>query len=163
MNTQQPNRVTFKQLATMKPADVIALPVEQLALLQDDLITAASQVKADNECLLAALSARYSAKAAAERLKEKKDTGTIRLEDSKYTVVCGLPKNVDWDQEKLTELWERIAKAGDDPSQYLTCEYSMSETKVNALPDNLRKPFIPARTVKPGKPSFKLEPAKEAK
>jgi hypothetical protein len=32
-----------------------------------------------------------------------------------------LPKRVDWDQDRLVEIIERIRAAGDNPAQYVDC------------------------------------------
>ena len=45
---------------------------------------------------------------------------------------------------------------GDDPSEYVDISYRISETKFNAWPESLKSAFAPARTLKTGKPGFRL-------
>ena len=54
---------------------------------------------------------------------------------------------------------ERIRAAGDDPSQYVDIAIKVPERKYTAWPESIRAAFAPARTVKTGKPSFRLSSA----
>jgi len=51
---------------------------------------------------------------------------------------------------------DRIAANGEDPSEYAEISYRISETKFNAWPEMLKSAFAPARTLKTGKPGFRL-------
>ena len=51
---------------------------------------------------------------------------------------------------------DRITEAGDDPTEYVDIGYRVSETKFNAWPEGIKRAFVPARTLKTGKPSFRL-------
>ena len=42
------------------------------------------------------------------------------------------------------------------PSEYVDISYRISETKFNAWPESLKSAFAPARTLKTGKPGFRL-------
>ena len=44
----------------------------------------------------------------------------------------------------------------EDPREFIEVSYRVSETKFSAWASALREQFIPARTVKVGKPSFRL-------
>ena len=46
--------------------------------------------------------------------------------------------------------------AGDDPAEYVETSYRISERKYAAWPVSLRDGFEAARTVKAGKPTFRL-------
>ena len=61
-----------------------------------------------------------------------------------------------YDQTRLAEITRRIAANGDDPSEYVEISYRISETKFNAWPESLKSAFAPARTLKTGKPGFRL-------
>ena len=52
---------------------------------------------------------------------------------------------------------ERAAiAAGEDPAEFIETKLSVSERKYGALPESWRKGFEPARTVRSGKPKFRL-------
>ena len=53
--------------------------------------------------------------------------------------------------------------SGDDPRQYITAKFSVSESRFKAWPEVLRQQFESARTVTPGKPKFVLRRAGEGK
>src|SRR5690606_27434028 len=97
-----------------------------------------------------ALEVRYATRAADARRLQMKDTGTVRFSDGDFTVVADLPKRVDWDQQKLAAIIERIRATGDDPAQYVDLTVNVPERKYTAWPDAIRAVFEPARTVKTG-------------
>jgi hypothetical protein len=103
-----------------------------------------------------AIGLRYADRAAAARRAEGRDTGTVRLDDGEVTVIADLPKKVEWDQAALGKVVARIRAAGDDPAEYVETTFRVSERKYGAWPAAIREGFEVARTVKPGKPSFRL-------
>ena len=50
----------------------------------------------------------------------------------------------------------RSAAAGDKVGDYIDTDYSISETRFNAWPSTLKETFAKARTVKPGKTSYRI-------
>lgn len=149
------NTPTCDDLPGLSPQDIAQLPVELLAILQREVDERMAQVKAAKARLDGALTVRYAARAAEERRAAGKDTGTIRLIDGDFTVVVDLPKRVDWDQDRLAAMVERIRAAGDDPAQYVEIAYKVPERNYTAWPDAIRASFEPARTVKTG--TLKIE------
>ena len=95
-------------------------------------------------------------RAAEERQAQSKDTGTVSFDDGDLTAVADLPKRVDWDQDHLADIVERIRAAGDDPAQYVDVAINVPERKYAAWPAHIREAFEPARTVRTGKPKFRL-------
>ena len=145
-------------------SQVSAMPATQLAeaspdLLQKALIAAMTEVtraKRQLEHIEQALDMRYAHRAKALRLAQGKDSGVVHFDDGEVSVTADLPKKIEWDQATVARLVANIVACGDDPSQYVEISYRISETKFNAWPDSLRKPFSAARTVKVGKPSYRL-------
>ena len=86
----------------------------------------------------------------------------MRFEQDGVTVVADRPKRVDWDQALIAAVVERIRAAGDDPTQYVDIAIKVPERKYTAWPESIRTAFAPARTVKTGKPSFRLSLGEEA-
>jgi hypothetical protein len=139
------------------PIDEIAqLPAEHLALLQEDAAAALDAAKQMKEQVDGAIALRFAGLADAQRRAAGKDTGTVRFDRDGVTVVADLPKKVDWDQTLIAAVVERIRAAGDDPSQYVDIAIKVPERKYGAWPDNIRAAFVPARTVKTGKQTFRL-------
>lgn len=60
-----------------------------------------------------------------------------------YEVVC--PASIEWNQEKLKEIFDLIKKHGDNPEDYIDLHYSVSETKYNNFPEHIKNIFRPAR------------------
>lgn len=138
--------------------DIAQLPVELLAILQRDVDERIKRDKAAKARLDGALAVRYATRAAEERQAAGKDTGTIRFDDGDFTVVADLPKRVDWDQDHLAAMVERIRATGDNPAQYVDIAFKVPERKYAAWPDAIRAGFETARTVRPGALKIEIVP-----
>jgi hypothetical protein len=151
------NIPSVDEMLNLAVTDLALMPAALLAAVQAEIETASDRMKAVTERFALALEVRYAARAADCRQDAGKDTGTIRFEDGDVTVIADLAKRIDWDQTKLAQIAENIALAGDDPTEFIETKLSVSERKYGALPESWRKGFEPARTVRTGKPKFRLQ------
>ena len=156
------NRPTLDSIRMLPIGEVAALPAEHLALLQEDAVAAFDASKKPKDWIDGAIALRFADHVQALRRAGGKDTGTVRFEQDGVTVVADLPKRVDWDQALIAGVVERIRAAGDDPTQYVDIAIKVPERKYTAWPESIRAAFAPARTGKPGKPSFRLSLGEEA-
>jgi hypothetical protein len=140
----------------MPIGEIAALPADLLAVLQEEAEDAAKAARALADWLNGAIALRYADRAAAARRAEGKDTGTVRLDDGEVTVIADVPKKVKWDQATLGKVVARIRAAGDDPAEYVETTFRVPERKYGAWPAAIREGFEAARTLKPGKPTFRL-------
>jgi len=85
-----------------------------------------------------------------------RDFGTAHISDGPLHIKFEMPKKVSWDQPQLAEIAQRIAAAGDKVGDYIDTDYSIPETRFNAWPTTLKETFAKARTVKPGKTSYRI-------
>lgn len=154
--TAPANRPQLEDIRAMPIGEIAALPADLLAVLQEDAESAAKAARSLADWLNGAIALRYADHAAAARRAEGKDTGTVRLDDGEVTVIADLPKKVEWDQGTLGNMVARIRAAGDDPAEYIETTFRVSERKYAAWPTAIREGFEAARTVKPGKPTFRL-------
>lgn len=152
-----PNHITLDDLRNMQIGEIVALPAEQLVLLQDAANEALRSAKAISDWLEGAIALKYTDRAVMARMEASKDTGTVRFDDGAVTVIADLPKRVDWDQAQLAGLVERISAAGDDPTEYVDVSFKVPERKYVAWPESIRQTFEPARTVRTGALKVKLE------
>ena len=136
--------------------EVLALPAAQLALLQEDVATALDEAKRNRDWIESVIAARYGQRAIALRAEQRKDTGTVRFADGDVAIVSELPKRVEWDQTRLAAVVDRIRAAGNDPAEYVEVTYKVAERAYTAWPEHIRQAFTAARTVRTGKPTFKL-------
>jgi hypothetical protein len=157
------NRITLHQLRTMSPDEASRIPVDQLALLLEDLAELKADAKALGDLLNDALHARYGDQAAILRRAEGKNTGRVRIGDADFEVVADLPKKVEWHQERLAEAVETVRGWGEDPAHYVTTELRVPEARYAAWPPRIRSVFEPARTVAAGRPTYSLQPKDSAK
>jgi hypothetical protein len=149
-------RKSPEEVLATPAGDLAALASEALFQLKNDAADLLSAARAIVEHLERALELKYADRAHALRLTAGKDTGVVHFDDGRVRVTADLPKKVDWDQKRLAEITQRIAANGDDPSEYVEISYRISETKFNAWPESLKSAFAPARTLKTGKPGFRL-------
>jgi hypothetical protein len=149
---------------TLLPADIAAMSVGQLAALRPEqkaelsrnLDEALDWLKKARAKFDAALDAAYGEQTRSARQKAGKDFGVIHLADGPLRVTVDQPKRVSWDQAQLAAIAQRIAASGERIEDFLDVEFSVSEARFNNWPTALREQFEAARTVKPGKPSFRL-------
>jgi hypothetical protein len=151
-----PNTITLDALPTMAGRRHRGAAGEELARLQHDADEALRSAKSLRDWLDGAIALKYGDQAQEARRAEGKDTGTVRLQDGPVTVVAELAKRVDWDQAMLAGLVERIRADGADPAEYVDIAFSVPERKYTAWPKDIRQEFEPARTVRTGKPKFRL-------
>ncbi|GIX11567.1 hypothetical protein FK498_00845 [Elioraea sp. Yellowstone] len=152
-----PNRTTLAQLRAMTAAEVARLPLDQLALLLDEVGDLKADAKRLGDLLHDALHVRFGEAATAARRAEGKDTGRVRLEQDGFEILADLPKKVRWDQPKLAEAIATLRGWGEDPADYVATELRVPEARFSAWPPRIRALFEPARTVAAGRPSYSLE------
>ena len=151
-------------MSHLTPDQVLATPAGLLAerssdslfQLKNDAADLLAAAKAIVEHVDRALDLRYAQRAHQLRLAAGKDTGVVHFDDGHVRITADLPKKVEWDQAKLNDITRRIAANGEDPAEYVEISYRISETKFNAWPETLKSAFAPARTLKTGKPGFRL-------
>lgn len=150
------------QLTEMSVAQLEALPPDQLAEVQHNLEQLQDWTKQARAKLDAALVRRFGELERAARADSGKDFGTVHFSDGPLRVTADQPKRVSWDQPQLAAIAQRIAASGERVEDYLDVEFSVPESRFNNWPNALRSQFEAARTVKPGKPSFRLTFTEEA-
>ncbi len=152
------NTPTVDDLPGLGLQDIAVLPVELLAILQRDIDERLMRDKAAKARLDGALEVRFAARATEARQAQAKDTGTVRFDDGDFTIVADLPKRVDWDQDRLAAMVERIRAAGDDPTEYVDIAFKVPERKYAAWPEAIRAGFEPARLVRIGTLKIEIVP-----
>ena len=86
--------------------------------------------------------------------------GTVNIETDTKTIKVTVGKKIDWDQNKLNDIWHDIKTNGEDPSEYINVKYGVSEIAYKSWPHSISDVFEPARTVTPTKPTIKIEEKK---
>lgn len=155
-----PNDIGIDQIHTLPLNEVAALNISDLKRLHEEAESHLAQAKRIKSFLEGALDFRFGGPASQLRQEEGKPTGIIRMQDGEFTIVCDLPKKPEWDQEKLAAIAEEIRRDGVDPANYLEVVFKVQERRFTAWPPHIQQAFQAARTLKVGKPSFKIERAK---
>jgi len=147
---------TLEDAKVFSVAEMTGLPARDLMQLQLAAKKALQKTKDLKDWIDGSIALKYESQAKALRTQLGKDTGTVNFDDDGIRITCDLPKRPSWDQKKLADIAKRIAADGDDPAEYLDITYKVAERKYTAWPETLRQSFTPARTLKMGKPTFKL-------
>ena len=150
------SQLTLEQAIATPAGDLAAHSSEVLFQLKNEAADQLTAAKAKADHVDRAIELKFTDRAHGLRLEAGKDTGVVHFDDGRVRITADLPKKVDWDQSKLAEITRRIAANGDDPAQYVEISYRVSETKFGAWPESLKSAFVQARTLKTGKPSFRL-------
>ena len=153
---QGQNHPSLADVRRLPVGEVIALPAEHLALLQADARDAVEAAKRMQDWIEGAIALRYEQRAIGARAAAGKDTGIVRFQDGIVEVAVELPKRVEWDQRRLAALVEQIRAGGEEPGEYVELSFKVSERAYGAWPERIRLAFEPARTVRPGKASYRL-------
>lgn len=95
------------------------------------------------------------------RKKYGKFTGTISVKDGDVKITCDLPKRVNWDQNTLAEIVDKLQQQGKNISEYVEVKYNIPEPRYTAWPSNIRAVFEPARQLNLGKPVYKFSILRE--
>jgi len=136
------------------------LPLQDLDRMIKQVTAAKDTAALYLNALQSTLHSRLGGHAQQLRQEAGKSTGTVRFEVDGYMVVADLPKRPEYNQVKLKEAVEALRKWGEDPENYVGIEIKVAESKYTAWPPGIRDLFEPARTLKTGKPSYKLEQIK---
>jgi len=85
-----------------------------------------------------------------------KELGVINIAVDGVHVKQTIPKKVQWDQDKMESIYNRIEAAGKDPNEYMNVTYSVYETDYKKYDPAVKSIFEPARTVIPENPTIKF-------
>lgn len=152
-----PHTDVLDEVGQIHMTDFANLPLTELDRMMRQVAAVEETARHYRQFLQSVLNHRYSQRAQQLRQQAGKTTGTVRFEDDGFTVVADLPKRAEYDQRKLKDAVEALRKWGEDPEDYVSLEIKVSETKYGAWPPAVRELFEPARTLKTGKPTYKLE------
>ena len=149
------------ELAELSVAQLAALSPQQKILLARQLEQAGEWLKQVKARFDAALEQTYGDRIRSARSDGGKDFGVVHVVDGDARLSVDASKRVSWDQAQLAVIAKRIAAAGESVEEFIDVAYSIPESRFLNWPTTLRSQFEGARTVKPGKPTYRLAPAGE--
>ena len=149
------------ELAELSVAQLAALSPQQKIVLARQLEQAGDWLKQVKARFDAALEQTYGDRIRDARSDGGKDFGVVHVADGDLRLTVDVSKRVTWDQTQLATIAKRIDAAGESVEEFIDVSYSISESRFQNWPSTLRTQFEAARTVKPGKPTYRLTPAGE--
>lgn len=156
MEAARRNHPTIDDARLLPIGQVIDLPAEHLALLQEEARSRLDIAKRALDWIEGVIAMRYEQRAIGARAAAGKDAGTVRFQDGSVEIAADLPKKVEWDQRRLAAFAEQIRAGGEDPGEYVEVSFKVAERSYAAWPERIRLAFEPARTVRTGKPTYRL-------
>lgn len=153
--------LSLEQAQAMSIGELAGVTASELMRVQTEAANYLRNAKDLKDWIDGAIAMKYEPKVSELRTQLGKDTGTVHFEDDGVRITSDLPKKPVWDQAQLSEIAQRIAASGDNPAEFLDITYKVAERKYTAWPENLRTVFEPARTLKTGKPTFRLSLSQE--
>lgn len=138
---------------------IAELDLEAISLLLEDAKGLSSAATKVSRALQEEVEARLKDQITEAYLAKGEDTGTIHLSAEGQHVEVTRPKKVEWDQAIVGKIIDRIRLAGDNPDEYVTTTYTVSEKAYSVWPSFIRAEFEPARTVKTGSVAVKIKGA----
>jgi hypothetical protein len=102
------------------------------------------------------LDLKYAQRAHQLRLAAGKDTGVVHFDDGRVRITADLPKKVEWDQAKLERHHPPHCSQRRRPRRVRRDQLPRLRNQVQRLARTLKSAFAPARTLKTGKPGFRL-------
>lgn len=155
--------IDVSALDTLKPEEIAALDITHLCEFQDEIDEAISLWETRKEALRFGIEKRVAEKAAAARLADGKDTGTVHIADGELSVACALTKRVKWDQDKMAAIRARIIAGNGDPDAYMKTALTVPEAIYAEMQPAVREVFRDARTVTTDKEKFVISDPKAPK
>lgn len=152
------SKINLSDVPNIPVGKLSALPPEQLVILQEQAYQHLQKAKMLKDWLDNSIAFKYRNIAANIRSLDSKDTGTVHFTDGNFKVTSVLTKKVEWNQERLKDVVSAIKKHGDNPDEYVETSYKISETKYTAWPEHIKNIFKPARLLKTGAETFKIQP-----
>jgi hypothetical protein len=152
-----PEPDTLDEIGNIVLAELESLPLEDFDRLIQRVSAAEEAARHYKQFLQGVLHRRFGERAGQLRREAGKTTGMVRFNVDGHTIVADLPKKVDYDQRKLKDAVDALRKWGEDPEDYVSLEVKVAEAKYTAWPPAVRQLFEPARTLRAGKPTYRLE------
>jgi len=152
-----PEPDTLDEIGNIVLAELESLPLEDFDRLVQRVSAAEEAARHYKQFLQGVLHRRFGERAGQLRREAGKTTGMVRFNVDGHTIVADLPKKVDYDQRKLKDAVDALRKWGEDPEDYVSLEVKVAEAKYTAWPPAVRQLFEPARTLRAGKPTYRLE------
>jgi hypothetical protein len=152
-----PEPDTLEEIGNVVLAELERLPIADFQRLIQRVCAAEDAARHYKQFLQSVLHRRFGEHAHQLRREAGKTTGMVRFHVDGHTIVADLPKKVDYDQRKLKDAVEALRKWGEDPEDYVSLEVKVAEAKYTSWPPAVRQLFEPARTLRAGKPTYRLE------
>lgn len=150
------NTTTISNIINVPIGSIAKYEVNELYFLCHQISEQLEQLKRTKEWVESAIALKYEEQIKAKRLRLEKDAGIVHLEDGSFKLISDIPKKVIWDQEKLARIIKDIEASNANPAEYIETSHKILESKYNGWSEAMRNIFLPARTIKLGKPIYKL-------
>ena len=158
---QDTNLPSIGDIGGMTNESLVELPLSAFASLYDDIAATIKNLQAAKAIIDSVIQSKYATAIENQYGEKGEQTGSIRIFEDDHVLKMDRPKRPEWNNEALAQIGIQLDLGGKDASEFITTKRTVSESKFQNLPSDYVALFEPARTLKVGKTSIKIEPIKE--
>ena len=148
--------IELDDIQGMGIAELAACSGKDLAMLLNDVEKAMSQLATQKMWLESVVAYKYVYRASQLRAELEQTFGEVSFEDDGVRVLADLPREVTWNQKKLSAIADCIKAQGEDPSEFLDIQYHVPEERFDYWPETIQRAFEAAFIIKAGRPTYRL-------
>jgi hypothetical protein len=141
-------------------SSVSAASLSELVMMKSELDRVIVDAQEKIKFIKSELEERYLERGQETLRQTGRDFGSVSFNDGDYKVKLNLRKRVEWDEGKLLNALNRMDE--DTARHYAQVKYSITESKYNAAPPEIKSALSDARTVHLQGVSIDVEEDKDA-
>ena len=146
----------IEEVVTMPVSELAAKSGVELIKLVDEADKQLEKARVLREWIKSAIAYKFVYRASQERSHLQQDIVEFDFEGDDVRVIADLPREVIWDQKKLSAIAECIKSQGEDPAEFLDIQYHVPEERFDYWPETIQRAFEAAFTIKAGRPTYRL-------
>ncbi len=151
------NHTTLSQFIALDAKQRQAIPPVDYSMIADEITALKRQIECYSTALHDTLHARFGDMVQQARREKGADTGSLSFWLDGCKLAHELPKRVEWNEDGLRAVAKMLRDQGEPVDDYISVRLGVDERKWNAWPETIKEFFRAHRTVKTGKPVYKVE------
>ena len=146
----------LQAISSIPVAELAARPAKELMALVADCDREIEEARVAKEWLESVIGYKFVYRSSQLRAELQQEFGEVEFEDDGVRVISDWPREVIWDQKKLSAIAACIRAQGEDPSEFLDIQYNVPEERFDYWPESIQRAFEAAFTIKAGRPTYRL-------
>ena len=148
--------IAIEEIVSMPVSELAAKSGVELIKLMDEADKQLEKARTLKEWIQSAIAYKYVYRASQVRAHLQQNFGEVEFDGDDVRMVADLPREVIWDQKKLSAIAECIKNQGEDPAEFLDIQYHVPEERFDYWPETIQRAFEAAFTIKAGRLTYRL-------